>query len=918
MTCAASPNLIPKTANYETTTYRNAYFGPVDIHFEGVHTFANMPPGITASYCVVVGDNNNYYRFQGTPTVDGDYDIYTTDTSPNVHAMILHVVHEPVPKITTTLSAAVKGKYYRSDVGVSTTSAYDDTTPVHNALFSFTGLPYDGIAGMELGRVSGTPTFTATHSVGIHVTCDGNANGIDEVQTLTVGPALPYILPTTPKTVVVGQTYEYAFLAPDLPEYDGGATYASQATSYDASGLPAGLTCGTTTIDGRLHGYITGTPTDIACAKLCISTIKATNAAGTTSRTTVFDLADYSTPTLTSGATLNKAYINESYRSAPIRFSPCVDWLNVSSLPSGMTFSTLEDANGSYCVVTGTTTGATTATLDVAVQSAYGKVANETLTLNVGYRPPVFNYGTGFCETNAFGLVDESFSQSFSATGAASYSASGLPTGLSINVSTGVVSGTVTDPADEMVTITATSPGPVPESTSVVVRFLFTDDNAEITPEITSATSPRMADPYSIASGISGVAFDGYTITATFCPTVFGASDLPPGLSVNTATGVISGTPTTPGNYNTTVTASRTYGTATLTGSATVSFVITYPAPVITSPLSTFGFLDMPFDPPVDFGGGDPAGYHITATGDEPEGGFVITATGLPTDLVVNDAGNGIISGTITDRVGKYTISLTVSNEGAYEGVPSLAPTKATLILYIYRQGPIITNVSPNAISSAGGQLVTVTGKNFEQGMNFIIGNLAVDYWIQPSVKVNSETEAVITTGSIPFVDSNYDLIAQNVDGQAGVWDKLKVFPPGAGVGEICRYTSVSSDLPARYFGLGTNVEVLAYSGVDTDNRKILNVYRKQLGTSSTPHEENAVVLKGIASVKVSPFLAKAAGNLAHVDCLLRGDGRIMMKTMNADTEVFIENTDIARASYMATLVKPLTEISLPTAEDCE
>ena len=56
-------------------------------------------------------------------------------------------------------------------------------------------------------------------------------------------------------------------------------------------------------------------------------------------------------------------------------------------------------------------------------------------------------------------------------------------------------------------------------------------------PVITSATS---------ASGTVGSAFS-YQIVATNSPTSYSATGLPAGLSVNTATGLISGTPTAAG-----------------------------------------------------------------------------------------------------------------------------------------------------------------------------------------------------------------------------------------------------------------------------------------------------------------------------------------------------------------------------------
>jgi hypothetical protein len=63
-----------------------------------------------------------------------------------------------------------------------------------------------------------------------------------------------------------------------------------------------------------------------------------------------------------------------------------------------------------------------------------------------------------------------------------------------------------------------------------------------------------------IASGTYGSPIVAYTITATGSPTSYAASNLPPGLSVNTQTGVISGTPTAAGSYNVSVTASNENG----------------------------------------------------------------------------------------------------------------------------------------------------------------------------------------------------------------------------------------------------------------------------------------------------------------------------------------------------------------------
>ncbi|MQP24441.1 choice-of-anchor D domain-containing protein [Flavobacterium sp. LMO8] len=61
------------------------------------------------------------------------------------------------------------------------------------------------------------------------------------------------------------------------------------------------------------------------------------------------------------------------------------------------------------------------------------------------------------------------------------------------------------------------------------------------------------------ASGNQGSSFT-YTITATNSPTSYNATGLPAGLSIDTATGIITGTPTVAGSFNITITATNGIG----------------------------------------------------------------------------------------------------------------------------------------------------------------------------------------------------------------------------------------------------------------------------------------------------------------------------------------------------------------------
>jgi len=215
----------------------------------------------------------------------------------------------------------------------------------------------------------------------------------------------------------------------------------------------------------------------------------------------------------------------------------------------------------------------------------------------------------------------------------ASYGASGLPAGLGVNTTSGLISGTTTATGTSSVVISATNASGTGSATLVLTVL-------PPHPVITSTLA---------ATATNGAAFS-YLIAATNSPSSYGASGLPAGLSVNTTSGLISGSTTATGTGDVIISATNAGGA----GSAALLLTVLPPHPVITSTSSATTTEGQPFS------------YQITATNSPTSFGAPV----LPAGLSVNTT-TGLISGTATaSGTGNFTIS--AANAGG-TGSASLA-----------------------------------------------------------------------------------------------------------------------------------------------------------------------------------------------------------------------------------------------------
>jgi uncharacterized repeat protein (TIGR03803 family) len=182
----------------------------------------------------------------------------------------------------------------------------------------------------------------------------------------------------------------------------------------------------------------------------------------------------------------------------------------------------------------------------------YGTTSSDGLNSN----------GTVFCLSPLYATaqVGSPFLYQIAGTnGPLTFNATGLPDGLSVDANTGLISGTPSGPGTSSVTLSVTNPAGTGTATLVITVL-------PLAPEISSALQ---------VTGTSQEAFS-YQIGASHAPTSFEATNLPAGLTVDKATGLISGTASASGTSSITLVA-RNSG-----GSGSANLVLTMLPPLAT------------------------------------------------------------------------------------------------------------------------------------------------------------------------------------------------------------------------------------------------------------------------------------------------------------------------------------------------
>ena len=237
---------------------------------------------------------------------------------------------------------------------------------------------------------------------------------------------------------------------------------------------------------------------------------------------------------------------------------------------AGLTFTT--NAATRTATLSGTTQGTAFATTNYVILATCSNASMEAFTFSVtvtAAATPLILPSNQFIDATTNAAITNSVAYTASNFGGTPlvYSvAPALPTGLTLNTGTGVISGTPTAAqAQATYTVTATY---TTQTATAVVRITVTNPPAPaVSPgsqTITGTTGSALSNSTTLtASNFSG------TVTYTVSPA------LPAGLTLNSSTGVISGTPT--GNQAATsyvITATYNAQTATTNVTITINAVV--------------------------------------------------------------------------------------------------------------------------------------------------------------------------------------------------------------------------------------------------------------------------------------------------------------------------------------------------------
>jgi hypothetical protein len=526
---------------------------------------------------------------------------------------------------------------------------------------------------------------------------------------LLAGAAVAHAAP--PPAGTVGTAYSYQISTTPA---------AAAGTVYSATNLPPGLGIGSST------GLVSGTPT---AAGTYSGVFSLTSNSVTNNLSYSITIAPGSGTPVLSGPTTANATVGTAfagYTPTLAGGSAAATSFNVTGLPPGfvadgttgtITSNPLPTAPGTYAV-------------GISGNNAAGTGAVLTLTITVA---PAAGAPTINSAATLAALPGVALSPSYQITtvnsDATGFAASGLPVGLSLDSTTGIISGAPS--AAGMYTVTLTASNVTGTSSAFTLTITV---GAVVTNSATVNATAGTAFNLALTSSTLSASITGYNV-----------SGLPAGLSASN-TGVISGTPTTAGNYLLTVSANTAGGTG---PSSTITLTV---APAVG------GGGGGPVITPVPTITSQPAAVTVTAGGTAT---FAVTATSSTGGsltyqwLLGGVALSGQTSSTLTltnvqaAQAGSYSVTVaavggtSVTSNAAALTVTAAAPTPT----------PVTITSQPASQSVNAGASVTFTVAASGSG------TLAYQ-WAKNGVAISGATAATYSITNVSTTDAGSFTVA--------------------------------------------------------------------------------------------------------------------------------------------------------------
>ena len=629
------------SAAYSTTLNASGGTAP----YTWTLTTGSLPAGLTL--------NSSSGVIGGTPTTANTFSFSITakdslgSTSPAANLSITIV--NPLTITTISLPNGVVSVPYSQNL-----AATGGTTPYTWTLA--TGSLPAGLTLSSSGAIGGTPTTAGSPSFTVTVKDSGGLTAGPQSLTITINSAL-----TITTTLLPNGAVNAAYSAP-LAATGGVPPYSNWTVS--SGSLPSGLTLNSST------GVIGGTPTATGSPSFSV-TVK--DSAGNTSTPANLSITIVSGLTITTtslpNGTVGIAY-NQTLQAAG-GTPPYSNWtVSVGSLPNGLTL------NSSSGAITGTPATAAKSTFSVTVQDS-ASTTSPAQQLSITIVNPV----TITTSSLPGGSVGASYSQGLAAIGGTppysnwTVSSGSLPGGLSLNSSSGVIGGTPNATGAFPFSVTVKDSNGVasqPASLSIAIVGSLT---------ITTTTLPNgtVGSPYSQTLAAAG-GTQPYTWTLS--------GSLPAGLTLNSASGLINGTPTTVGSPSFSVTVKD--GNGLTAGPQNLSITISTALTITTTSLPN-GTVNVAYS------------ATLAATGGAPPYNWTVTTGSLPGGLTLNSS-TGVIGGTPTAS-GTTSFSVTVKDSVGNTLAQPLSITIAATPLTI-----TTTSLPGGAVGVAYSQALAVSG----------------------------------------------------------------------------------------------------------------------------------------------------------------------------------------------------------------